>query len=144
MELWATGFNAWNQLQDDGGDLTSNPEDIHEFKCILQDEVLDVLRTSLSSILGKSSDLYREAPWHVICLPFRTHLSLTLQSRNMRYISGIRINYVFSFYYDLTVSSENLLRTQNPRISRSPAIPLPRTARFIPSPHHSRQRNTRR
>lgn len=52
MELWATGFNAWNQLQDDG-DLTSNPEDVYVFKCILQDELVDVVRTSVSATLSK-------------------------------------------------------------------------------------------
>jgi hypothetical protein len=56
MELWACGFNAWNQLQcDEGGDLMSDAHDLDTFKCILQDDRIEVLRASLSATLSKSA-----------------------------------------------------------------------------------------
>lgn len=61
MELWVTGLNAWNQLNcENQGDHTSNPEDLHDFQCVLKDENIDVLRTSVSSLLSKSP------PWSVL------------------------------------------------------------------------------
>ena len=55
MQLWATGFNAWNQLnfERDAEDFLGNPDDIPVFKPILIDEHIEVVRTSLSSVLGK-------------------------------------------------------------------------------------------
>ena len=53
MELWASGFNAWNQLQFDG-ELPVEPRDVDAFKCVLRDDKdIEVLRTSLSATLGK-------------------------------------------------------------------------------------------
>jgi hypothetical protein len=51
MELWASGFNAWNQLQFDG-ELPAQPRDLTEFTCVLKDNRVDVLRASLSATLG--------------------------------------------------------------------------------------------
>lgn len=52
MELWASGFNAWGQL-----DFEQLPEtehrDLKEFKCILKDERIELVRTTLSATLGK-------------------------------------------------------------------------------------------
>lgn len=53
MELWASGFNAWSQLQFDG-DMVAEPQDLKEFTCVLKDEHIEVLRASLSATLGKS------------------------------------------------------------------------------------------
>lgn len=58
IELWASGFNAFNQLnlnikrppsetQDFLGDLSS-------FTLILEDEYIEIVRTSISAILSKS------------------------------------------------------------------------------------------
>jgi hypothetical protein len=53
MELWATGFNAWSQLQFDG-ELPAQPRDMREFSSVLKDEQIEILRTSISATLGKS------------------------------------------------------------------------------------------
>ncbi|CZT41510.1 uncharacterized protein RSE6_01255 [Rhynchosporium secalis] len=55
MELWVSGFNAWGQLNfsDDGDGLESR--DLKPFKCVLQDEKIELLRTSLSATLRLSS-----------------------------------------------------------------------------------------
>jgi len=60
MQLWATGFNAWDQLnfQKDTEDSSSSPLDVYGFKPILADEYIDVLRMSISSILSKSSSAF--------------------------------------------------------------------------------------
>ena len=55
MELWASGFNAWNQLQFDG-EVPAQPRDLHEFMPVLGGEKIEVLRTSLSATLGKFLD----------------------------------------------------------------------------------------
>jgi len=52
MELWAQGFNAWNQLEFEK-EPAHNPRDLDEFQCLLVDESIEVLRTSLSATLGK-------------------------------------------------------------------------------------------
>ena len=51
MELWATGFNAWSQLQFDG-ELPAQPCDLREFSSVLKDEQIEILRTSISATLG--------------------------------------------------------------------------------------------
>lgn len=56
MELWASGFNAWNQLQFDG-EPVAEPRDLQKFKRLLENERIEVLRTSLSATLGKSPTL---------------------------------------------------------------------------------------
>jgi hypothetical protein len=53
MELWATGFNAWNQLQLEG-ELPAQPRDLQAFKSVLKDEQIEILRMSLSATLGTS------------------------------------------------------------------------------------------
>ncbi|KAF7953013.1 hypothetical protein EAE96_006235 [Botrytis aclada] len=56
MELWACGFNAWNQLQFEG-DLPDEPEDILTFKRVLRAEgSIDILETSFSACLAVVSD----------------------------------------------------------------------------------------
>jgi len=52
MELWATGFNAWSQLQFDGELHTAQPRDLQSFESVLKDEEIEVLRASLSATLG--------------------------------------------------------------------------------------------
>jgi hypothetical protein len=52
MELWASGFNAWNQLQFDG-ELQAEPRDLSEFSCVLKDQQVELLKTSLSATVGK-------------------------------------------------------------------------------------------
>lgn len=51
MELWATGFNAWGQL--DFEVLETGPRDLKAFKCILTDDRVEILCTALSATLGK-------------------------------------------------------------------------------------------
>lgn len=54
MELWASGFNAWGQL--DFELPQTGPRDLKAFKCILRDERIEILCTSLSATLGKPLD----------------------------------------------------------------------------------------
>ncbi|KAL3422425.1 hypothetical protein PVAG01_06581 [Phlyctema vagabunda] len=54
MELWACGFNAWNQLQFEGR-LPAQPQDLHAFQCILRDDDITILKTSLSATLVQTS-----------------------------------------------------------------------------------------
>lgn len=52
MELWACGFNAWNQLQFEG-DLPDEPEDLFNFKRVLKAKgCIKILETSFSACLG--------------------------------------------------------------------------------------------
>ncbi len=60
MELWANGFNAWGQL-DLGEVQEGDPRDLKEFKCLLSDPHIEVLWTSLSAILIKTSSSSRIA-----------------------------------------------------------------------------------
>lgn len=52
MELWASGFNAWGQLDFDKVP-GSFPRDLKEFRCIMTEERIEVVCTSLSATLGK-------------------------------------------------------------------------------------------
>lgn len=52
MELWASGFNAWGQLNISGGNGLDS-RDLKTFKCVLEDEHIEILRTSLSATLSK-------------------------------------------------------------------------------------------
>ena len=53
MQLYATGFNGWNQLRfDDSG--PEEPEDISHFTCVLQDDALSDLEPYLSHTLSES------------------------------------------------------------------------------------------
>ncbi|KAK3315324.1 regulator of chromosome condensation 1/beta-lactamase-inhibitor protein II [Apodospora peruviana] len=61
MELYASGFNAWNQLHFDHHSNTASPppektepDDIHAFTCVLRDEVIDHVRPFLSYTLVNS------------------------------------------------------------------------------------------
>lgn len=52
MELWACGFNAWNQLQFEG-DLSDEPKDLFTFKRVLTSKgSLRIIGTSFSACLG--------------------------------------------------------------------------------------------
>jgi hypothetical protein len=62
MELWAYGFNAWGQLDfanaeslssDGMPEQDSLPKDLKQFECVLSDNEIDVLKTSISSTLGE-------------------------------------------------------------------------------------------
>ncbi len=53
MKLYATGFNAWNQLRFDGADPVE-PVDYTEFTCVLQDDAISRPRPCLSYTLGES------------------------------------------------------------------------------------------
>jgi hypothetical protein len=52
LQLYACGFNAWNQLRFDGSH-EEEPHDIWQFKKVLKDERIDVLRADFSSTLGE-------------------------------------------------------------------------------------------
>jgi hypothetical protein len=53
MELYASGFNAWNQLRF-GNNLVEEPYDLWHFKKVFKDEIAEIWRASFSSTLGKS------------------------------------------------------------------------------------------
>ncbi|KAK7740180.1 hypothetical protein SLS63_001380 [Diaporthe eres] len=48
MELYASGFNAWGQLQFQATESHAEPDDLHDFTCVLTGDVIDRPRTSLS------------------------------------------------------------------------------------------------
>jgi hypothetical protein len=54
MELYACGFNAWNQLRFDD-EYEEEPYDLWQFENVLKNERLDVWRADFSSTLGKCS-----------------------------------------------------------------------------------------
>jgi hypothetical protein len=51
MELYASGFNAWNQLRFDRNSV-EEPYDLWQFEKVLGDEVIEIWRAGLSSTLG--------------------------------------------------------------------------------------------
>ena len=55
MELYATGFNAWNQLRfDRGADSSEEPDDVSSFTCVLRDdEGIDFVQPFFSYTLGE-------------------------------------------------------------------------------------------
>ncbi|KAL2071407.1 hypothetical protein VTL71DRAFT_12642 [Oculimacula yallundae] len=56
MELWVSGFNAWGQLdfsEEEKEGLDSR--DLKTFKCKLKDKHIEILRTSFSATLRRSS-----------------------------------------------------------------------------------------
>lgn len=53
MELYATGNNAWNQLDFDGvADASTEPTDFTSFQLVLEDAVIDRPHASLACTLG--------------------------------------------------------------------------------------------
>ena len=53
MRLYATGFNAWNQLQLEAASVDVNPDDISSFTCVLHDDSpVDRIRAFLSYTVG--------------------------------------------------------------------------------------------
>jgi hypothetical protein len=52
MELWASGFDAWGQLAFEEPETA--PRDLQDFKCVLRDEAIEIIRTTLSATLGRS------------------------------------------------------------------------------------------
>ncbi|KAL2290133.1 hypothetical protein FJTKL_00624 [Diaporthe vaccinii] len=48
MELYASGFNAWGQLQFQATESHAEPDDLHEFTCVLTGDAIDRPRPSLS------------------------------------------------------------------------------------------------
>ena len=56
MELFACGFNAWNQLLFDNGPNSvheDEPYDFMEFQCVIKDQNIQVLRAGFSATLGQ-------------------------------------------------------------------------------------------
>jgi hypothetical protein len=51
QQLWVSGFNAWGQLSFEKN--SELPGDVYAFKCILEDESIEVLKTTLSATVGK-------------------------------------------------------------------------------------------
>jgi hypothetical protein len=58
MELYASGFNAWGQLRFQASETNDDPDDLHEFTCVLTGEAIDQPRLSLSYSLGRLVVLY--------------------------------------------------------------------------------------
>jgi hypothetical protein len=55
MELYASGFNGWTQLQfcDSSGELDKeDPEDLLEFACVLREQRIDQPKSFLSYTVG--------------------------------------------------------------------------------------------
>ena len=52
MELWASGFNAWGQLDFEDQSSIGSP-DSRSFKCVLRSQHFEIPRTCLSATLGK-------------------------------------------------------------------------------------------
>ena len=55
MELYAAGFNAWNQLRFDStanDEDDSEPEDTSSFTCVLEDAHIERPRSWLSFTIG--------------------------------------------------------------------------------------------
>lgn len=53
MELYASGFNAWGQLYFQATESHANPDDLHEFTCVLSGDAIDHPRPSLSHTTGR-------------------------------------------------------------------------------------------
>lgn len=69
MELWASGFNAWGQLEFSGGNGLDS-KDLTVFKRVLEDKQIEILRTSLSATLIRTSKglISAGSPDDLICL----------------------------------------------------------------------------
>jgi hypothetical protein len=52
MVLYASGFNAWNQLQFSDPGVTE-PDDIPRFSCVLRDDAIDCVYPFFSYTCGK-------------------------------------------------------------------------------------------
>ena len=52
MALYATGLNAWNQLQFERPSV-EEPDDMSSFTCVLHDVDIDHIRPFFSYTLGK-------------------------------------------------------------------------------------------
>jgi hypothetical protein len=52
MVLYATGFNAWNQLQFEGPEV-DEPDDIASFTCVLREDTVDHVRAFSSYTRGE-------------------------------------------------------------------------------------------
>ena len=66
MELYACGFNAWNQLRF-GGNLVEEPYDLWHFERVLKDKIVEIRKVGFSSTLGKPCG---ENLWYHPILPF--------------------------------------------------------------------------
>ncbi len=54
MELYATGFNAWRQLEfNHSDDYSKEPDDFKSFRSVLKDSCIDRPYASLAFTLGK-------------------------------------------------------------------------------------------
>lgn len=53
MELYASGFNAWNQLIFKSPASHDEPEDLHKFTCVLTGNAIEYPRAYLSHTTGK-------------------------------------------------------------------------------------------
>ena len=63
MELYATGFNAWNQLRFLAEGEEGEPDDMHSFACVLRDEWVGRLRPCLSYTAGRYEPGRPPPPW---------------------------------------------------------------------------------
>jgi hypothetical protein len=53
MEMWVSGFNAWGQLAFDS-ESSIDSSDLRSFVCVLRNQYIEILQTSLSATLRKS------------------------------------------------------------------------------------------
>lgn len=52
MKLYATGLNAWNQLQFERAGV-EEPDDISSFTCVMQNDIIHGVRPFLAYTQGK-------------------------------------------------------------------------------------------
>lgn len=90
MELWASGFNAWGQLDFEELPETA-PRDLKEFKCILRDEYIEIIRTTLSATLG------RYCASLVLCVYF-SGSSCLLELKVVVVLDHVTVSYIFIFF----------------------------------------------
>jgi len=77
MELWACGFNAWGQLSFQETPF-EDTRDLNAFQCILEEETIEVVRSSVSAILGESTlNLHKDYP--TSSEPFSVDVSMESQ-----------------------------------------------------------------
>lgn len=54
MELWASGFNAFGQLDFEEGEKSILPEDLKTFKCLLKEAHVKLICASISATIGEN------------------------------------------------------------------------------------------
>ena len=96
MELWASGFNAWNQLHFEEV-LPEEPQDLSRFTCVFKDERIEILRASLSATVGKLATSLEPNFFIVFLLRFPTSFPFLhrLSSPGRESLQGDHVTIIF-------------------------------------------------